>query len=738
MPNYINKIKLPNNDVYEIQDANALPKTTQINGTSADLSTGNYALTGDDIKLSSSYVVPQTYTPPVAGVTSVEDSIANLVKHVDDAVAGSVTSVDEDPNSHLDITTATGGAVTVAVADGYVIPPSTVQTPASEGTTVSLVSTGNMYTWNDKQSGITMDISDTENPEQIVTTRIVDGNKNTKLIGGTAVTLTPDTTNGTITINSSDTTYSDFVGSGQDHAAGLVPDPGSTAGDSKFLCEDGSWAEPPGTTYSEGTGIDIDSSNVISNTGVTAVAPSDSSTGTNGTISVTTNGTTAEVAVKGLNNAAYKDVATSISASGAVDTKVATEKAVADSISGKAIGANSSTTNAIATFAGTDGKTLADSAVTIAKDATGVTDDDTKVPTSKAVKTYVDATATGISRYIGTITATSQLSTTAKKGDFYIVSTAWTGVHVGDEIIAEKNGPAQTIDGTNWTLLHNEADTNTTYAFAEGTDNGKFTVTPSDTGTAQSVTVHGLKSAAYTESTAYATSSHVHGNITNAGALQTTDVSIATGDKLVVTDASDSNKVARTSAAFDGSITTKCLTQKGTFETFGTSNLAVGTGATDAAAGNHTHGNVTNAGTITASGVTIASGDALAIVDSSDSSKIAKTSVTFDGSTTGKALTQKGTFESYQTPITASAKLSSDYVDDTNKTHKFATAAQLTQIATNQSNILYGLNRNAKNLIDFKLLQQDKDITGIHHAIYRQEHTQFPFYLHQRSKSVWR
>lgn len=253
----------------------------------------------------------------------------------------------------------------------------------------------------------------------------------------------------------------------------------------------------PGTTYTEGTGIDIDSSNVISNTGVTAVAPSDSSTGTNGTISVTTNGTTAEVAVKGLNNAAYKDVATSISASGAVDTKVATEKAVADSISGKAIGANSSTTNAIATFAGTDGKTLADSAVTIAKDATGVTDDDTKVPTSKAVKTYVDATATGISRYIGTITATSQLSTTAKKGDFYIVSTAWTGVHVGDEIIAEKNGPAQTIDGTNWTLLHNEADTNTTYTFAEGTTNGKFTVTPSDTGTAQSVTVHGLAASAY-------------------------------------------------------------------------------------------------------------------------------------------------------------------------------------------------------------------------------------------------
>lgn len=37
------------------------------------------------------------------------------------------------------------------------------------------------------------------------------------------------------------TTYSVFGGSGSGHSTGLVPDPGSTAGSSKFLCEDGSW-----------------------------------------------------------------------------------------------------------------------------------------------------------------------------------------------------------------------------------------------------------------------------------------------------------------------------------------------------------------------------------------------------------------------------------------------------------------------------------------------------------------
>lgn len=63
-------------------------------------------------------------------------------------------------------------------------------------------------------------------------------------------------------------------------------------------------------------------------------------------------------------------------------------------------------------------------------------------------------------------------------------------------------------------------------------------------------------------------SSHTHGNIQNGGTLQTTDVAIASGDKLVVTDSSDSNKIARTSTSFDGSTTNKALTPKGTFETF--------------------------------------------------------------------------------------------------------------------------------------------------------------------------
>ena len=65
-----------------------------------------------------------------------------------------------------------------------------------------------------------------------------------------------------------------------------------------------------------------------------------------------------------------------------------------------------------------------------------------------------------------------------------------------------------------------------------------------------------------------ASGSHTHGNITNGGALQTNDVAIASGDKIVITDDSNDGKVARSSITFDASTTTTALTPKGTFEAF--------------------------------------------------------------------------------------------------------------------------------------------------------------------------
>lgn len=94
---------------------------------------------------------------------------------------------------------------------------------------------------------------------------------------------------------------------------------------------------------------------------------------------------------------------------------------------------------------------------------------------------------------------------------------------------------------------------------------------------------------------------HSHGNITNDGTLQTTDVSVANGDKLVITDSSNSNKIARTSVTFDGTTTTKALTPKGTWETFCQNGDGIhiyrnttGTAAVTSGAYNHAKWNATD------------------------------------------------------------------------------------------------------------------------------------------------
>ena len=80
------------------------------------------------------------------------------------------------------------------------------------------------------------------------------------------------------------------------------------------------------------------------------------------------------------------------------------------------------------------------------------------------------------------------------------------------------------------------------------------------------------------------------------------------------------------------------------------------------AASSHSHGNITSDGDITATAPTIASGDQIIINDHS-ASKITN-GPTFDGSTATKALTQKGTWESFTnnagtvTQVTAGTGLS--------------------------------------------------------------------------------
>lgn len=66
-------------------------------------------------------------------------------------------------------------------------------------------------------------------------------------IVGTGATTVVSDANGKITINSTNTTYSNFVKSGTGAKAGLVPAPSTTEGTTKYLREDGTWQVPPNT-----------------------------------------------------------------------------------------------------------------------------------------------------------------------------------------------------------------------------------------------------------------------------------------------------------------------------------------------------------------------------------------------------------------------------------------------------------------------------------------------------------
>lgn len=133
----------------------------------------------------------------------------------------------------------------------------------------------------------------------------------------------------------------------------------------------------------------------------------------------------------------------------------------------------------------------------------------------------------------------------------------------------------------------------------------------------------------------YVTSSGVTSITLSAGAgisLDTTEAITTTGTRTISISGVDTTNGSET----------QCLTKKGTWKTFGTSNLIVGTDASNAAAGNHVHGNITNTGCITEV-ITPTNGDYLIIGDSDASGKLGK-GPTFVSPTANQFLKDTGAF----------------------------------------------------------------------------------------------
>ena len=154
---------------------------------------------------------------------------------------------------------------------------------------------------------------------------------------------------------------------------------------------------------------------------------------------------------------------------------------------------------------------------------------------------------------------------------------------------------------------------------------------------------------------AAASSSHTHGNIANGGTLTDTAAAAAGNDYVVIRDADNAKIQTSTIKGIDvaDAVSKKhshsTLTLSTTAQAYdGTHTLALPSSDPYTSArtpSSHTHGNITNGGTIT-SDTTVASGDKIVIIDA-DNNKVARSGIAFDGSTTTTALTPKGTFETF-------------------------------------------------------------------------------------------
>lgn len=190
--------------------------------------------------------------------------------------------------------------------------------------------------------------------------------------------------------------------------------------------------------------------------------------------------------------------------------------------------------------------------------------------------------------------------------------------------------------------------------------------------------------------------SHSHGNIANGGTLTDTAAAAAGNDYVVIRDA-DNAKIQ--TSTIKGTDVADAVSKKHSHSTLTLSTTAQAYDGTHTMAlpssdpytsartpSSHTHGNITNGGAITDTAVALASGDSLAFVDSSDSSKIKKTSITFDGSTATKALTQKGTWETFNNySHPAGSAPSKTGVPTANSTPGFGGTFKVNQITTDST-----------------------------------------------------
>lgn len=285
-------------------------------------------------------------------------------------------------------------------------------------------------------------------------------------------------------------------------------------------------------------------------------------------------------------------------------------------IDGAVTHTSTSVDNAIARFDGTTGKVIQNSGVTI---------NDSGVLVAKANQ-YNDA-------YDGALNMNNS--------DIYGLNSIYTG----DSADGAGEGIHFYRDATHVdTLWMNGGDilfvpnralgTNTSKANSQKV--GRFTTNPT---TGQMIitdgTTGGMKSSGYTFPAASATDS---GKFLQAGSTSGALSWVALNG--TITNTPSASQTLTSLSQVNGNL-------NATFGAISITKSQISDFPTSMTPSSHTHGNIKNDGTMESTGLALASGDYLIFSDASNSGKIERTNITFDGSTTTQALTKKGTWETF-------------------------------------------------------------------------------------------
>ena len=262
----------------------------------------------------------------------------------------------------------------------------TVLTSGSQTTTSNTDGGSNVYTFSDGSTITVKNGSKGSTGANGTTPTIkVAAGSNIGTVGTPSVTASTSGTTTTFTFNNlkgakgdpgvNATTTAPFTGATTSAAGktGLVPAP-STGAANRYLRSDGTWVVPPdtNTTYTAGTGISL-SGTAFSNSGVRSIT----SGTTKGTISVNTNGTSAEVAVKGLGSAAYT-ASTAYATSGHTHNYAGSSAAGGSATTAVALTSKNIGSNVVPVYFDADGKpvvckyTLGDASTKTIKTSTAV------------------------------------------------------------------------------------------------------------------------------------------------------------------------------------------------------------------------------------------------------------------------------------------------------------------------------------------------------------------------------